>query len=330
MFDADNDGLTDLYVCNGIYRDLTNQDFLDFDANEIREKMIATGKKNLTELVNKIPSIAVPNKMFRNKGNLSFSDESNNWGLTQNSFSNGAAYADLDNDGDLDLIVNNTNEKCFVIKNNSREQNKNNYIGIQLKGNSSNDFAVGSKILVYNKNEILSKEVIPARGFQSSVDYKQIIGLGKSVSVDSLVVIWPNLLHTTILHPDVNKVLQLTQPTSGERIKSISQQNIASVFKETVNAFDKHIEDDYTDFYAERAIPQMLSAEGPTAAVADVNGDGLEDVYISGSAQQQGSLYLQTNNGFIKKTFLPLNSLQVLKTELFYFLMPMEMAIKIY
>jgi hypothetical protein len=301
MFDADNDGLTDLYVCNGIYRDLTNQDFLDFDANEIREKMIATGKKNLTELVNKIPSIAVPNKMFRNKGNLSFSDESTNWGLTQNSFSNGAAYADLDNDGDLDLVVNNTNEKCFIIKNNSREQNKNNYIGIQLKGSSSNTFAVGSKILVYNKNEILSKEVIPARGFQSSVDYKQIIGLGKATVIDSLVIIWPNLLHTTIIHPEINKVLQLTQPTSGDKIKTIQQQNSQPVFTEQPNSFSKHVEDDYTDFYAERAIPQMLSAEGPKCAVADINGDGLDDIYIGGSAQQQGSLYIQTNNGFIKK-----------------------------
>ena len=100
MFDADNDGYNDLYVCNGIYRDLTNQDFLSFDANEIREKMLQTGKKNLSELVSKIPSIAVPNKIYRNMGNLKFADEGANWGFTENSFSNGAAYADLDNDGD--------------------------------------------------------------------------------------------------------------------------------------------------------------------------------------------------------------------------------------
>jgi enediyne biosynthesis protein E4 len=141
MFDADNDGYNDLYVCNGIYRDLTNQDFLAFDANEIRERMIQTGEKKLNDLVNRIPSIAVPNKMYRNLGNLKFADEGVAWGFSENSFSNGAAYADFDNDGDLDLVVNNTNEPAFIFKNASRQLNKNNFIGIQLKGNKPNSFA---------------------------------------------------------------------------------------------------------------------------------------------------------------------------------------------
>ena len=126
-------------------------------------------------------------------GNLKFADEGMNWGFTENSFSNGAAYADLDNDGDLDIVINNVNEPAFVFKNNSRETSKNNFIGISLKGIDKNTFAVGSKILVYKDSQVLSREVMPSRGFQSSVDYKQSIGIGNATLVDSLIIIWPDL-----------------------------------------------------------------------------------------------------------------------------------------
>jgi enediyne biosynthesis protein E4 len=302
MLDADNDGLVDLYVCNGIYRDLTNQDFLDFDANDIKEKMIATGKKNLTELVNKIPSIAVPNKMFRNLGNLKFADQGESWGMAQNSFSNGAAYADLDNDGDLDIVVNNVNEPAFVFRNNSREQNHNNYIGVLLKGKDKNGFAIGSKIKVYKGKEILSREVIPSRGFQSSMDYKQIIGIGKATIIDSMTIIWPDLTETKIVHPEINKVLSFTQPSGGPKANSvISSENDPLLIVKKSN-FEKHEENDYVDFYQERAIPEMLSCEGPKAATGDVNADGLDDIYIDGTSQHPGQLYIQQpDGGFIKK-----------------------------
>ena len=136
MFDADNDGLLDLYVCNGIYHDLINQDFLDFSANDIMSKMIATGKKeDLQVIIDKMPSIHVLNKVYQNKGDLSFKDIGPAWGFTQPSFSNGAAYGDLDNDGDLDVVVNNVNQSAFIYKNNSRELNQNNYIAVSLTGN---------------------------------------------------------------------------------------------------------------------------------------------------------------------------------------------------
>jgi hypothetical protein len=302
MFDADNDGFNDLYVCNGIYRDLTNQDFLSFDANEIKEKMMATGQKRLSELVNKIPSIAVPNKMFRNLGNLKFEDKGVDWGFDKNSFSNGAAYADLDNDGDLDIIVNNVNEPAFVFKNNSREQNKNNFIGISLKGNDKNTFAVGSKILVYKGNQVLSREVMPSRGFQSSVDYKQSIGIGNEGLVDSIIIIWPNLIYTKILHPEINKYLISTQPISGEKNNPTNGTKAEPLFETVPAVFEKNADDDYTDFYREKAIPQMLSHDGPKAAVADVNGDGLEDIYIGGTVTKPGQLYLQNAAGvFVQK-----------------------------
>ncbi|MFM2325889.1 MAG: hypothetical protein RIR31_91, partial [Bacteroidota bacterium] len=288
--------------CNGIYRDLTNQDFLSFDANEIKEKMMATGQKNLSELVNRIPSIAVPNKMYRNSGNLKFEDKGVDWGFDKNSFSNGAAYADLDNDGDLDIIVNNVNEPAFVFKNNSREQNKNNFIGISLKGNDKNTFAVGSKILVYKENQVLSREVIPSRGFQSSVDYKQSIGIGNTVQVDSIIIIWPNLTYAKILHPEINKYLICTQPISGEKINTKNVTKGEPLFETVPVAFEKNADDDYTDFYREKAIPQMLSHDGPKAALADVNNDGLEDIYIGGTIAKPGQLYLQNKSGaFIVK-----------------------------
>lgn len=302
MFDADNDGLNDLYVCNGIYRDLTNQDFLSFDANEIKEKMLQTGEKNLSALVSRIPSIAVPNKMFHNLGNLKFDDAGMQWGFTENSFSNGAAYVDFDNDGDLDLVVNNTNEPAFIFKNNSLQQIHNNFLGIQLKGSGKNTFAVGAKIIVYNKKNIYSREIIPSRGFQSSVDYKQSIGIGKDSTIDSLHIIWPNRTVTKITHPSVNKYLVYEQPANAETIAKINGEDAVPLLTQVPLSFEKHMDDDYTDFYRERGIPQMLSHSGPKAAAADVNEDGLPDVYIGGTLTKQGQLYLQTANGlFIKK-----------------------------
>ncbi len=302
MFDADNDGYNDLYICNGIYRDLTNQDFLSFDANEIKNKMLASGEKNLSALVNKIPSIAVPNKMFRNLGNLKFSDEGINWGFDKNSFSNGASYADLDNDGDLDIVVNNVNEPAFVYKNNSREQNQNNFICFTLKGKDKNTFAVGSKIVVYAGRQVLSREVMPSRGFQSSVDYKQSIGIGNITTIDSVIITWPNLTYTKTLQPEINKYLTYAQPAAGEKISDKIVAGTEPLFEIAATSFEKDRDDDFTDFYREKAIPQMLSHDGPKAAVADVNGDGLEDVYIGGTVTQPGQLYLQNAAGeFIKK-----------------------------
>lgn len=301
MFDADNDGYNDLYVCNGIYRDLTNQDFLVFDANEVKERMQQTGKKNLSELVNKIPSIAVPNKIYRNLGNLKFADEGISWGFTENSFSNGAAYADLDNDGDLDLVVNNVNEHAFVFRNRSREQNKNNYIGISLKGLGNNTFAIGTTIFVYKGKEILSRELLPSRGFQSSVDYRQLIGIGTATQVDSMLIVWPDHSFTKIIRPEINKQLTYTQPANAPKYIPPAKPAVSVLFEKTVSAFDKNADDDFTDFYTERGILKMLSHEGPKAAVADVNNDGMDDIYIGGTVSKPGQLYVQDNAGNFRK-----------------------------
>lgn len=300
MFDADNDGLTDLYVCNGIYHDVTDQDFIDFFGNDIIQQMVITGKKDdVKNITNKMPSNPLPNKVFKNMGNLCFKDVGKQWGLATPSFSNGAAYADLDNDGDLDLIVNNENEKAMIYRNNSREYNKNNYIAVSLRYKSPNNFAIGSTIKIYQGSQIMSREIMPSRGFQSSVDYRQTIGLGK-LGADSMTITWPDRTITTIIKPAIDTFHLIDYANVvKQQPRSITVEK--TMFEKIKNNFDKHTEDDYVDFYNERNIPFMLSRQGPKAATGDVNGDGLTDIYIGGARGQAGQLYLQTANGFSKK-----------------------------
>lgn len=302
MFDANNDGLSDIIVCNGIFRDVTDQDFIDFFANDVVNQMVLKGKKEeVNTIIDKMPSVPIPNKAFQNMGNLRFSDAGKAWGLDKPTFSNGASYADLDNDGDLDLIINNVNQEALVYRNNSRDDSASSYLAVQLQYEKQNPFAVGSTIRVYAKDQVITRELIPSKGFQSSVEYKQTIGLGK-YQPDSVQVLWPNKKITTILKPAINQVLKVQYDSSKTRI-NLFQHELpqTTLVTQVTMPFDTHKEDEHVDFYVERNIPFMLSKQGPKTAVADVNGDGQEDIFIGGAVGQPSQLYLQTASGFTKK-----------------------------
>jgi hypothetical protein len=306
MFDMDNDGWNDLYVCNGVNRDVTNLDFMDFFANEVIQKMVLTGKKDeVDKVLKEIPRTPLPNKVYRNNRDLTFADEGEAWGMNQPTFSNGAAYGDLDNDGDLDLIVNNENQPAYIYENKSREINKNNYIGFTLEGEKKNLFAIGTKIKLYEGDKILTREEVPSRGFQSSVDYKLIFGLGNTANIDSVIIHWPDRTISKLDKPAINKVYHLKQseiPREPWKVNSPVSDSDPVYFTPQKSSFEKHEENNFVDFYSERNIPKMLSREGPKAACADVNGDGLTDVYIGGTYNHVGQLYLQTSSGqFVKK-----------------------------
>ena len=292
MFDADNDGFQDIYVCNGIYNDVTNQDFIDFFANDVVQRMVMTGKKEeIEEIIRKMPSVPIPNKMFRNRGDLQFEDVGKVWGLTDETFSNGASYADLDNDGDLDLIVSNVNQPALLYRNNSREINGNHYVKVKLKGPAPNTMAVGSRVTVFSGGQQFMKELVPTRGFQSSVDYVLSFGLGRNTGIDSIIIRWPNRKASVVRKPAIDTTLSFDQgilPSAD--LPAISP---TPLFAATQQGFRPHREDDQIDFYMERNIPWMLSRLGPAAAVADVNGDGMQDVYLSGTLSEPGRLYLQ-------------------------------------
>ncbi|HEX5651944.1 MAG TPA: VCBS repeat-containing protein, partial [Chitinophagaceae bacterium] len=315
IFDMDNDGWNDILVCNGVNRDVTNLDFMNFFADEVYQKMVMTGqKKEIDQLLKQIPRTALPNKIFRNNKDLRFLDMGEQWGLGQNSFSNGAAYGDLDNDGDLDLVISNENQPSFIYRNNSREKNNHHYIGFSLQGKNQNPFAIGTKIKLYGGGQTWLREQVPSRGFQSSVDYKILVGLGDITQVDSVVVIWPGQTLTVLKNPGIDQVHQLKEPIEGPPAIHSAPDLTDTFFEPLASSFDKHVEDDVIDFYAERNIPRLLSREGPKAAVADVNADGLEDVYIGGTPGHPGQLYLQDERGTFKKkvekAFLPFSDFE--------------------
>ena len=299
LFDMDNDGNRDIFITNGINHDLTDLDFVNFFANEIIQKMALTGRKQaIDSIINKMPVKPQPNYAYKNNGDITFDNANKEWGFETPSLSNGVAYGDLDNDGDLDLVVNNVNMLPFVYRNNTDSLTSNNYIKIKLEGEKVNKFAIGSTVKIFHDNTIHVQEQMPSRGFQSSMDYVMTIGLGAAKVIDSLRVIWPDNRTQKWSNVEVNTTLTLNQNEAIELQKPFEPKKEKTLLTEiSKNNFQKHQENSYSDFDYEGLINKMLSQEGPALAVGDINNDGNEDFYIGGAKNQPGVLYLNLGDG---------------------------------
>ncbi len=306
IFDMDNDGWKDIFVSNGIYKDLTNQDYIEFLANRENMDKVAQGKKfDFNDFTDKMKSTPVSNYAFINNKNLTFSDRSAELGLDTESFSNGAAYGDLDNDGDNDLVVNNVNMPLFIYKNNTDKLNANHFIQLKLNGDSLNRNGIGSTIKIFNRGLSTVYYHQPARGFQSSIPPNLItIGLGTNKSADSIQVIWPDGKFQVIKNLKADSAYSYSYLESNKNFV-FSKPKVTAILKESTAGLFKNIpshkENDFTDFDTERLMLQMLSTENPYMAKGDPDGNGLEDFYFSNSEGSEAAIYLQQSSGGFKK-----------------------------
>ncbi|MDG1805845.1 VCBS repeat-containing protein [Flavicella sp.] len=303
--DFDNDGFRDLFISNGFRRDVfdkdVSQEFKTYTSSS--EKKNRSKEDNLKHIVNMYKENKIPNHVYRNKGNLKFESKIKEWGLETVSFSNGASVADLDNDGDLDLIVNNINDKAFVYKNNS-EKNGNNYLKIKLNGPQKNRKGLGAKITIYHKDSIQYHELKNVRGYLSSVESIAHFGLGKISKIDYVEVLWPDSKQNILYSLDANQLVGIdySKAIKVHRIPHKSKETVfVDITEKAFNGVDiSHKENTYDDFRDQILLPHKLSTEGPCISVADVNNDGYEDFFIGGSHSFPGRIFLQTKN----KTFV--------------------------
>ncbi len=292
--DYDNDGWKDLLVTNGYLRDFTNLDFVKYLDNYIQQKGRLM-REDVLQLVHQIPASNVSNYIFRNNGDLTFSKNNIAWGLTQTSNSNGAAYSDLDNDGDLDIIINNVNIPAFIYQNQSIQQTKHHYLKVKLEGSGKNTMGLGAKVIARVKGKKQVVEQMPSRGYQSSVSPVLHIGLGDETVIDSVQVIWLSGKQQLLKQVKADQLVVVKEADATG--KYIPHDVVKPIFTRTQKLSFIHQQDYINDFKRQPLMVNPLSFNGPALAKADVNGDGLEDIYTGGGIGQPGELFIQQKGG---------------------------------
>ena len=309
--DFDNDGWKDLFVSNGYLRDYTNLDFLKYIVPDAKVKAAKEGHQNFKtyDLVKLMPSNKLSNYIFKNKGDLTFADSSREWGLSLPSVSNAAAYADLDNDGDLDLVICNNNQPAEVYRNEESQLRRNHYLCLRLTGEGLNTRAFGAKATLVLKSGMKQyQELYPVRGYQSSMPAELFFGFPATDSIRELTVVWPSGRMTRLRDVSPDQILKVKEEGgeagatgatagAGSEAAGVTARALFTDVTKSSGLFFRHRENDFIDFKEEVLLPYQLSREGPALAAADVNGDGLQDIYVGGAIGQPGGLFLQTAEG---------------------------------
>src|SRR5215218_8602502 len=306
MADFDNDGFKDVHITNGLGRDPTNIDFLEYRHNTVVNSGIPDNdpeqQKKFREQLDALGSLSLYNYLYINKGGLSFEDVSKNAGINETSISNGAVYADLDNDGDLDIITNNINSNAFIMRNDIEQRSdtskKNNYLTVKLIGDTLNKDGIATIVYAYSKGSTQMLEQSPVRGYLSSVDNRLHFGFGNNYP-DSLKIIWPDHKMQVINYPAINKILQVNYKDANagyHEAISITNTFFEEIAQKLIIGF-QHKETPFWDYGFQTLIPQKYSQEGPFISTGDINGDGLEDFFVGGAFKQSGKIFLQRRDG---------------------------------